>query len=162
MAIFGQEYPKIVVSASGEEILLEHTKWDYSFFNADVIEHVSIFTGERIYRYARNQSIFQLDVNLCNYSASEASNRFQKLYQNKNNALIFYPHSDYLTASVDVYNTPVNYYITEFTPYYKDSDNKYDAVLITLSPEKNSVMKAIDNYLGYGYNYGIVYDFSGW
>ena len=79
MAIFGQEYPKIVVSASGEEILLEHSKFDYSFFNADVIEHTSIFTGYRIYRYARNQSSFQLDVNLCNYSASEAKNRFEKM-----------------------------------------------------------------------------------
>lgn len=160
MAIFGTQYPKLIISASGEELNLERVKFDYYFFNPDVVEHVSVLTGYRSYAYSRNQSSFNLDINLCNYSSSEAKTKFEKLYQNRNEAWLIYPHSNYISASVDVYQTPIQYYITQFTPYYLDGDNTYDALFITFSPRKNSVLYSFNLNQGYGLTpYGANYGF---
>jgi len=160
MGIFGTNYPKLVVSSSGYEIGLEESKVDYSFFNPDVIEHVSVLNGYRSFAYSRNQSNFRIDLNLCNYSSSEAKHKFEVLYQNKNEPWIFYPHENFATASVDVYGEPIQYFITDLIPYYLDSDSNYDAVLISLSPRKNSVLYANYTLLGYGLTiYGLEFGF---
>ena len=157
VSIWGELYPILEVASTSEQIPLERTKMDYSFFNADVIEHVSVFTGFRSYAYSRNQSSFQLNINFCHFSASQENNIFQKIYQNKDQAFHFYPHSDYATASVDVFGESIEYYITEFTPYYLDSQFNYDGLIINLSPRKNSVLWASNIELGYGYTYGLNY-----
>ena len=156
MSIFGSSSPKIVVLSSGLEIPLDEAKVDYSFFNPDVIEHVSVLTGFRSYPYSRNQSSFNIDVNLCNLSYSASNALFSNLYQNINEAFTVYPHSDG-NASLDVYQVPIQYYITEFEPYYLGNDEHYDAVSITFSPRKNSILFPIDVTRGYGYAYSLNY-----
>lgn len=158
MGIFGSGFPIMEVSQSGEKINLDTSTFDdYSFFNPDVVEHVSVFTGFRTYVYSRNQSTFKIDINLVNYSASQADEKFNKLYQNINEPWIFYPHNDNPTASVDVFKEPIQYFITDFTPYYLDNDSKFDGLIIELSPRKNSVLFSTDINLGYGFNYGLNY-----
>ena len=158
MAIFGKLYPKLIISASGVELNLERTKFDYSWFNPDVIEHISVLNGSKNFAYARNQSAFLMDINLVNYSSSQAKEKFEVLYQNRNEPWLIFPHSDYTTASVDVFQEPIQYYITDFTPYYLNGvDNDYDALIVEFSPRKNSVLNAIDTTLGYGYSYGLNY-----
>ena len=156
MSIFGTTYPKLVVSSSLLEIPLEESKVNYEFFGADVVEHTSVFTGKRNYPYKRNRSSFEFDIILQNYSSSQAVDKFNAIYQNRNSAFLFYPHNN-SSASQDVWNEPIPYYITEFVPYYLSNDMFYDVLKIRLEPRKNSVLDAIDTALGYGYTYGANY-----
>lgn len=160
MSIFGTSYPKI--SGSLGVVALEHSKIDYSFFGADVIEHTSVITGHKSYPYARNKSVFQIDVLLCNYSGSNESSslaKFNDIYKYKDKYFNFWPHADFVSASVDVYGVPIEYYMTEFIPYYLSNDVRYDGILITIEPRKNSVL-VVSTLGGYGVtNYGYSYGF---
>lgn len=156
MAIFGSNYPKLVVSSSALEISLEEARVEYDFIQPDVIEHVSVFTGFRSYPYNRSKSSFRLDIILSNYSSSQAIDKLNDIYQNRNSTFLVYPHSNG-SASADVYGSPIEYYLTEFTPYYMSNDITYDALMLTLTPRKNSILVSVDVSLGYGYAYGLNY-----
>lgn len=159
--IFGTGYP--VISGSLGIVALEQSKLNYNFFGADVIEHVSVLTGHKSYPYARNKSSFQVDILLCNYDASVDSSsldKFSDIAKYKDKYFNFYPHNDW-SASMDVYGVPVEYYITDFIPYYLSNDERYDGLLLTLESRKNTVLKAKVAY-GYGTFYGSNYGVTGW
>jgi len=161
MSIFGTSYP--MISGSSGQVLLEYSKVNYDFITSDVIEHVSVLTGWKCHPYARHKSNFQIDLLLCNYANSETSSsleKFNNVYAFKNQYFYFYPHSDW-SASSDVYGDPIEYYITEFAPYYLNNDNSYDGVIITIAPRKNSVLTTLVQN-GYGTAFGLDYDFTGW
>jgi len=160
MSIFGTSYP--MISGSAGQVLLEHSKVNYNFITPDVIEHVSVLTGWRCYPYSKHQSNFQIDLLLCNYSSSESSSltKFNQVYSYKNQYFYFYPHSDW-SASSDIYGDPIEYYMTQFSPYYLNNQNTYDGVIINISPRKNSVLTTVEQN-GYGTAFGLDYDFTGW
>lgn len=147
--IFGTTYP--VISGSLGVVALEHSKINYKFFNADIIEHRSVLTGHLSYPYARNKSTFQIDILLCEYADGESSSlaKFNDIYKYKDSYFNFYPHADG-SASLDVYQEPIEYFITEFVPYYLSNDVRYDGVLITIEPRKNSVLFPIRDNQGWG------------
>jgi len=160
--IFGTSYP--IISGSAGSFALEHCKLNYNFFGADVIEHVSVLTGHKSHPYSRNKSSFQLDILLCNYSGSGESSslaKFNDIYRYKDEYFNFFPHSDFVSASVDVYGAPIEYFMSEFIPYYLEQDNRYDGILITLEARKNSVLRT-KVPAGYGTAYGIDYGRTGW
>jgi len=156
--IFGTGYP--LISGSLGPVALEHSKINYNLFESDVQEHRSVLTGHINYPYARNRSTLQVDLLLCEYSGTGESSSFDKfnaIYQYKNQYFYLYPHVDD-SASLSGVGGPVEFYMSEFTPYYLSNDERYDGVLMTFSPRKNSIIYPIDDTLGYGLTpYGLNY-----
>ena len=160
MSVFGTGYP--LLSGSLGIVQLEHSILNYDFFGVDVVEHTSVITGHKTYPYNRNKSTFEVDVLLCNYTGSGESSslaKFNDILKYKDRYFNFYPHNDW-SASVDVYNAPIEMYMTEFVPYYLNDDNRYDGVVLKIEPRKNSVLK-IKQPTGYGTSYGLDWGYTG-
>jgi len=161
MSLYGTSYP--VISGSLGNVSLEHCTLIPNFFVADVIEQTSVLTGHKMYPYSRNRSEFELNVLLCNYSGSSESSslaKYNDIYQYKDKYFYFLPHSDF-TASIDGVGGGVEYFMTEFIPYYLNNDVRYDAISITLSPRKNSIL-FVRTDDGYGTSFGLYYGSTGW
>ena len=160
MSVFGTGIP--VITSSLGAVYLEESKINYQFFGADVVEHQSVITGHKSYPYSRNKSEFEVDVLLCNYSGVNESSsvaKFIDILKYKNQYFNFIPHSDW-SASLDVYQQPIEYFITEFVPYYLNNDERYDGIILKLEARKNSVIK-VKQPTGYGTMYGLDWGYTG-
>lgn len=148
--IFGNSYPKFTSGSSS--VNLEYSRIsEYNFFEPDVVEHISVLTGDKHYPYARNRSSFTIDVLLHLYTSSV--DKLEEIYSYINKPVNIYPHSDF-SASVDTYGIPIEYYITEFIPYYLDGNAKLDGLILKFQPRKNSVLINTSTSNGWGYNWG--------